>query len=119
MLGGTLTLASNQALRDGSSLTVGAGGVLIFDPSVAAAASSGAGILPLSRVAAAASIPSAAAPASVVPEPGTLALLMAGLGLGFGIYIIRGVNCGFAKSDCAITRYLAPQVAEFARFRYK
>ncbi len=57
---GTLILTSNSAIADGTSLTVGSGGVLLFDPTAAASTYS-----------------SAASQASPVPEPGTLALLAA------------------------------------------
>ena len=59
---GTLIVNSSTALPDGTSLTVGAGGDFIFDPSVAGApvaVSSGAAV-------------------TAVPEPGTLALPVAG-----------------------------------------
>ena len=39
VLGGELVLASNTAIADGSSLTIGAGGMLVFDPSQAVAGS--------------------------------------------------------------------------------
>ena len=65
---GTLVVAASAALPSGSSLTVGAGGVLVFDPSAIAA--------PL----AAASSESQAANVEAVPEPSTFALLaVAGL----------------------------------------
>jgi len=68
--GGTLVATSSTALPDGTSLTVGAGGTFVFDPSQTG--SPVAGSAALSGVAA-------------VPEPGTLALLVAGLVFGFGI----------------------------------
>ena len=58
---GTLEITSAGAIPDGTSLTVGAGGTLIFDPSAAGS--------PVSDSAAAAT----------VPEPGTLALLTSGV----------------------------------------
>jgi autotransporter-associated beta strand protein len=65
VLGGTLVLADNQALADGSSLTVGAGAAAYFNTSTGVAA------------------PLAASPGAVVaavPEPGAVALLsVAGL----------------------------------------
>ena len=57
---GTLEVLSGSALPDGTSLTVGAGGTFIFDPSAAGS--------PVSNSAAAVAL----------PEPGTLALLIAG-----------------------------------------
>ena len=55
---GTLEVLSSSALPDGTSLTIGAGATLIFDPSLAAAP--------------------AASSVAPVPEPGTLMLLAAG-----------------------------------------
>ena len=62
---GTLIVDSAGALPDGTSLTVGAGGTLIFDPSAASAPGESS---------------FAASPVGVaaVPEPGTLVLLAAG-----------------------------------------
>jgi autotransporter-associated beta strand protein len=57
---GTLVLASNTALLDGSSLAVGMGGVFIFDPSLAVAGQAA---------------PAAHGPVPV-PEPGTVVLLV-------------------------------------------
>jgi autotransporter-associated beta strand protein len=68
---GTLIVTSNTALPDGSSLTVGAGGTFLFDPSAAGS-------------------PVANSSATVaVPEPGTLALLIAGLAVVFGVWRSR------------------------------
>ena len=67
VLAGTLYLTNSEALPGGTSLTVAAGGALIFDPSITAApgeTTSGAAT-PRAVVAA-------------VPEPGTLALWAAG-----------------------------------------
>jgi len=61
---GTLVVSNNEALADGSSLTVGADAMSIF---------------------AAAAVPQTAASASAVPEPGALALLAAAL-WSAGIY---------------------------------
>ena len=70
---GTLILASPAALQDGTSLTVGAGGTFFLDPS----ATAGHDV-------------SLVTPAvSPVPEPGTLAMLIAGLGVGFGVWQMR------------------------------
>ena len=57
---GTLIVASNAALPDGTSLTVGAGGTMLFDPS---------------QVATAQLTSSATPEINPVPEPGTLTLL--------------------------------------------
>ena len=68
---GTLIFGESAAISDGTSLTVGAGGVVIFDPSVAnAQAISPAGA-------------SLSGGLSTVPEPGTAVLLaIAGLTMG-------------------------------------
>jgi len=66
---GTVIVACNGALPDGSSLTVGAGGTFIFDPSATAA--------PLAA--------SPAAAVAAVPEPATLVLLAAALAIGVGV----------------------------------
>jgi autotransporter-associated beta strand protein len=67
---GTLVLESDSALADGTSLTVGAGGGQLFDPAVAAdsLAIPGEQTIP------------------PVPEPGTLALLMASLLMACGAW---------------------------------
>ena len=69
---GTLIVTSNTALPNGSSLTVGAGGTVIFDPSQVVAA-------PIAFSEATPTI-------NVVPEPGTFALSIAGLAAGFAIW---------------------------------
>ena len=67
--GGVLYLTSNKSLPSGSSLSVGAGGTLIFDPSIAASpAGLGSAGEPVSS----------ASTVSPVPEPGTLATLAVG-----------------------------------------
>ena len=66
--------ASAAAIPPGGSLTVGAGGTFIFDPTLAGS--------PLAGVVAASP---AADGVAAVPEPGTIALLLAALG-GAGIY---------------------------------
>jgi len=58
---GTLDVTSNRSLPTGSSLTVGAGGTLVFDPSMA-----GSPVV-------------SSASTVAVPEPGTLALLTAAI----------------------------------------
>jgi len=75
---GILTVTSSTALPDGQRLTVGAGGTLIFDPSYSAS----------SIVATLVSAASSAV--SPVPEPNTLALLAAGLVVGFGAWRRKG-----------------------------
>ena len=64
--GGTLIAASASALPDGGRVTVGAGGTLIFDPSLAGGSIEGSSL----------AVSPGTAPATV-PEPGTLALLAA------------------------------------------
>ena len=71
---GTLAVTSSTALPDNQSLTVGAGGTLIFDPSYVASS-----II-------ATPISAASYAVSPVPEPSTLALLAAGLAVGFGAW---------------------------------
>ncbi|MGO9108840.1 MAG: beta strand repeat-containing protein [Thermoguttaceae bacterium] len=68
---GTLVLTSSSAVVEGSELTVGANASSIFSGAAAAQAAS--------RV-------------SAVPEPGTLALLIAGLAVGFGAWRQRKVR---------------------------
>ena len=63
---GTLYVRDTGAITDGSSLVVGAGGTFIFDPTVGGAAL--------------ANVSSPASQVGVVPEPGTLVLLLAALG---------------------------------------
>ncbi len=65
--GGTLILASKNAFPQGTSLEIDPGGALIFDPAQAGST------LAEARDAA----------ASPAPEPGTMALLIAGLAAGF------------------------------------
>jgi len=67
---GTLFVTSNTAILEGTSLTIGAGGVLLFAPPASG------GSLMVGRIQEAIS----------VPEPGTLALLIAGLAVGFGLW---------------------------------
>ena len=69
---GTLAVTTSTALPDNQSLTVGAGGTLIFDPSFHASA-----------IQSASPTMSAVAP---VPEPGTLALLLAAGLVGLGAW---------------------------------
>ena len=70
--GGTLLVTNNTALADGTSLTVGAGGVFVFDPSLGTSPVGGSAI--------------AGASISAVPEPGTLVLLLAALGSAVACY---------------------------------
>jgi autotransporter-associated beta strand protein len=60
---GTLVLTNNEAIADGTNLTVGAGGTFVFDPSAAGAAVTNSSLV------------------ASVPEPGTLAMLIAGAAL--------------------------------------
>jgi len=73
---GTLVITSDTAIAGGTSLTVAAGGTFVFDPSLAGSPVSGGQVLAASS----------AGTVSAVPEPGTLALLIAGLAAGFGIW---------------------------------
>ena len=68
---GTLAVKTSPALPAGTSLTVGAGGTFIFDPSFTGSPVTGGAV--------------SAGGVAAVPEPGTLALLAAGLVLGIGI----------------------------------
>jgi hypothetical protein len=67
--GGTLVVASDTALLDGSSLTVGADALSIFASPPVPAAPAGA------------PVPVAAPGVAPVPEPSTLALLVVGAAL--------------------------------------
>ena len=71
---GTLMATTTTAIPDGTSLSVAAGGTFIFDPT-------GTGALPVSAGAVV-----AGAPVSAVPEPGTLALLIAGAVVAFAAW---------------------------------
>ncbi len=76
VLDGVLEVASGSSLPAGSSLTVGAGGTFIFDPTLAASPAAGT------------SAADAAAPAggvAPVPEPGTLVLLAAAMAFGWSL----------------------------------
>jgi autotransporter-associated beta strand protein len=72
---GTLIVESPTALPNGSSLTVGAGASQLFGSAVTAS--------PIVSNA------SAVSGVSAVPEPGTLALLLAGLVVGFGARFVK------------------------------
>jgi len=67
---GTLVATNSTAVPDGTSLTVGAGSTLAFDPSQASASPPTSG-------------------AVAVPEPGTLLPLAAALVVGFGVWLRR------------------------------
>ena len=69
MEAGTLLVNNSGALPAGSSLTVGAGGTLIFDPSATGVPLAGGTRL-----------------VEPVPEPGTWALLLAGLVVGLAAW---------------------------------
>jgi autotransporter-associated beta strand protein len=76
---GMLIATSFQALPEGTSLTVGAGGTLIFGSPLAGGTIVGGAPISAAMVSAAGPVP--------VPEPGTLALLAAGgLVVGFGVW---------------------------------
>jgi fibronectin-binding autotransporter adhesin len=68
---GTLVLASTTAIAPGTSLVVGAGATLLFEPA---------------EVASLVQPALSAAVASPVPEPGAVALLIAGLAAAFAVY---------------------------------
>jgi len=70
---GILAITDSHALPDEKSLTVGAGGTLIFDPLFSGSPVQGLPSIAASSVA-----------VNPVPEPSTLALLIAGLVMGFG-----------------------------------
>ena len=74
---GTLEANYSDSLPYGSSLTVGYQGTVVF------AAPSGAGA---SMIATSSRVASPAGATAPVPEPGTLALLAAGLVVGFGVW---------------------------------
>ena len=69
---GTLIANNSSALADGSGLVVGAGGTFVFDPTVAGAPTTAAPQIRRAGV-------------EAVPEPGTIALLIAGLVAGVGV----------------------------------
>ena len=71
---GTLIVNNSSAIPDGTSLTVGAGGVFIFDPMVYVGSSVES------------SPAHAAGGVAAVPEPGTIILLAAGLVAGFVVW---------------------------------
>jgi len=76
VLAGILAVTTSTALPDNQSLTVGAGGTLIFDPSFS-----------FSPIIASPLSPQATnSPVNPVPEPGALALLLAGLVVGCGAW---------------------------------
>ena len=79
---GTLIATNSDAIADGTSLTVGAGGRFVFDPSAGAAPVANGAVV------------------AAVPEPGTLALLAAGLVVAWGAWRrgtgLSGFRCGRA-----------------------
>jgi autotransporter-associated beta strand protein len=75
---GALIATSATALPDGTSLTIGAGATFIFDPTTAA--------IPMVKRSSPLLAASPAAAVAAVPEPGTFALLAAGLVVGFGVW---------------------------------
>ena len=72
--GGTLYLTSPTGIANNTNLTVAGGGTFIYDPSLIAAPAAGAGTVAASPAGAVAA----------VPEPGSLALLLAALVVGIG-----------------------------------
>ena len=81
---GTLAVNNAAALPYNQSLTISAGGAFIFDP--LATASSLAASQTASPDTAYAAQPALRGVAAAVPEPGTLALLVAGLVAGFAVW---------------------------------
>ncbi len=79
--GGTLTLADNEALGNGGSLTVGAGAAALFDSPVFFAAASAPVVSPVA-----------------VPEPGSLVLLTVGLPAVLGVWRRRRSRKHWATS---------------------
>ena len=73
---GMLAVTSSSALPDNQSLTVGAGGTLIFDPSYSFSPILGTLAPPLAMN----------SPVNPVPEPNTLVLLMVGLAVGLATW---------------------------------
>ncbi len=71
--GATLVITSGSSIAPNTSLTIDAGGTLLFDPNGTADLVATASVSPAGAIAA-------------VPEPGTLALLAAGLVAGFGVW---------------------------------
>lgn len=76
---GTLVVNNSSALLDGASLTVGAGGTFIFDPTITGGALDATSVRMATQI-------------NPVPEPGTLALLVcAALAAGFAASRRRNV----------------------------
>ena len=71
--GATLVVTSSSSIAPNTSLTIDAGGTLLFDPNGTADLVATPSVSPAGAIAA-------------VPEPGTLALLAAGLVAGFGVW---------------------------------
>ena len=95
VIGGTLVIASPSAIADGTSLTVGAGGTFMFDPSVMMSAGdiSTADVLAPLAGSAAGPVPgttvSSGGMTTAVPEPGSVVLLFAALGAAGLIHLRR------------------------------
>ena len=79
--GGTLIATCSDAIPAGTSLSVGAGGVFIYDPSQAPTAGSVV----------------AAGTVAAVPEPGTLTLLAAGLAARCGLCLAAAEGCEVSR----------------------
>ena len=87
---GTLYMANSNAIAAGTNLTVGAGGTLIFDPTMAPAPVNQSQSMALSPDDALSH--DSAAGIAAVPEPNSLILLIAGLVVGVGAWRRRKCN---------------------------
>ncbi len=98
--GGILEIETEDALPAGQALTINAGGTLIFNPAAGAPLALSAG-------------PQVAA----VPEPGTLALLIAGLAVGSAAWRRRRRDSHDSFQFPRFRRIIARKIAEHAAVR--